>query len=898
MRRSVAGLGLAALAVVGMTGGPSSAGVPGTTLKPYIVFLLDVSGSMADATNFGPPSCSTSDTKMDHAKCAIQKIANSYGDMVLALARFRIHATTSPADNDCSNGCSWAGVSCNCDPTTGSGTCFTPTGDDFEVLAPLLDNNQSTLIPWVDFQCTTCAPGSANPELFATGSTPIADALTGDKLYWQGLPSPTKGAYWTGPGADPIRNDPLKNVFLPSGDQCRPYITILLTDGDETCTAFTNTTNAAAAMLTTVVDGKTYRIETKPIGFGKPPGDPEIEGIAHAGGAPVTGMNAGFYAQNEDDVELAVSEIVAGAIKFETCNNLDDDCDGSIDEDFPNKGNACDDGKQGVCKGTGTLVCDTAGTGLTCNITNPGQMPGTEICNGKDDDCDGLVDEGACTSCPGTAELCNNMDDDCDGSIDEDLQRPCGSNVGICTTGTETCSAGAWSTCTGQGPQPEVCNGKDDDCDGVVDGFSQSCTNLPDPPGNPNKGVCHPGTQVCPSDGSGKFGPCLGEVVPSGEVCNGLDDDCDGTVDEDTGGGNCSSSCGVGTIQCVNGTLQCVGSSGPQPEVCNGFDDDCDGTVDEDVPDGPACDGGGTICNGVEKCIGGTYQCQGPPVQQEQCNCKDDDCDGNVDEGSLCAAGATCTSCQCAFPCSGGEFPCPAGKICNADNFCVNDPCFGVTCPNDPQGNKETCKDGTCVEACSLVSCPPGTVCLGSTGECAFDDCRTFPDRCTATQQCVNGTCVDNPCAGVTCGADQYCSGGHCLDSCAGVTCDAGFQCVMGMCVADPCGHPCPSGEVCNPSTTQCESDPCQPVVCPSGQVCDPTTLGCVTDPCSTITCPSGQVCKAGSCYAPDQFNPDAGGPATYVTTGGGGCAAGGDGSGAMIVVALGWMVTRRRSRA
>src|SRR5262249_12679627 len=162
----------------------------------------------------------------------------------------------------------------------------------------------------------------------------------------------------------------------------------------------------------------------------------------------------------------------------------DDDCDNAIDEDFPNKGQACDDGKQGICKGTGKLVCDTAGTGVTCQITNLGGTATTETCNGKDDDCDGLVDEGACTSFPGTVELCNNADDDCDGAIDEDLQRPCGSSVGICTPGTGTCSAGVWSQCTGTGPQTEVCNGLDDDCDGVTDGFAQSCTNMPNPPGN------------------------------------------------------------------------------------------------------------------------------------------------------------------------------------------------------------------------------------------------------------------------------------------------------------------------------------------------------------------------------------------------------------------------------
>ncbi len=755
MRRTVAGLGLAALLISAWGVAPARAATP-QTVKPYIVLILDVSGSMGQATGFGPPSCSTTDTKMDHAKCAIQKIANTYGEMVLALARFRVKAGADNVCND-ANGCSTAtAANCNCDPNTGTGTCFTPTGDDFEVLVPIVANNQPSILTWTNFVCTTCGPGAGDPELFAIGSTPIASSLVGDKLYWQGLPSPTNGAYWTGAGADPIRNDPLKLVFNPDGTQCRPYITIVLTDGDETCTAFTNTSAAATSLLTTGVDAHNYRIETKPIGFGKTPGDAQIEGLAHAGGTPDDGNASTFegaYASNEDDVELAVSRIIAGALKFEKCNDLDDDCDMIVDEDFPDKNKPCDDGGVGICKGTGVFVCDAQQTGVVCNITNPGGTAVTETCNGLDDDCDGLVDEGACTTC-GSVELCNNKDDDCDGSIDEDLQRPCGTDVGECTAGLETCVAGAWGGCTGVGPTPETCDGKDNDCDGVVDGIAVACNVIP---GNPNIGPCHPGTAVCPAGGNGTVGPCRGEVGPQPEVCNLIDDDCDTTIDEDTGGANCSTTtCGVGTTACVNGTITCTGTTGGTTEICNNFDDDCDGMVDEDVPNGGPCTDGGTICNGVLECMGGNFVCVGDQVHPESCNCKDDDCDGSTDEEppALCPSGATCTSCQCAFPCGSGEFPCPVGKLCNAQSFCVNDPCFNVTCGPDGQGNKQECKDGACVVSCSLVSCPTGTVCVGSTGQCAVDDCRTFPDRCTADQQCVAGVCVSAPCHGVTCPPD------------------------------------------------------------------------------------------------------------------------------------------------
>ena len=57
--------------------------------------------------------------------------------------------------------------------------------------------------------------------------------------------------------------------------------------------------------------------------------------------------------------------------------------------------------------------------GLICNIPAPGAAPSAETCNTIDDDCDGLVDEGACSGGCGDVELCNNLDDDCNGAVDD-----------------------------------------------------------------------------------------------------------------------------------------------------------------------------------------------------------------------------------------------------------------------------------------------------------------------------------------------------------------------------------------------------------------------------------------------------------------------------------------------
>lgn len=899
--------GLIALAalftIVGITRGAARAQDQG--VKPYIIFTMDVSGSMDTATGFGPPSCAGSvDTRFDHAKCAIQNIANGYGEMVLALGRYRESTTdTNPAD-----GCSMTGINCSaCDNSTGANCTTAMSADDrFELLVPLTEGNQAELVTWNNFTAGTCTNTIAsNPELFTAGWTPIAGALKGAKRYLQGLQGTLGTTLWPSGslGFDPIRNDPLKNIFVPSGEQCRPYIVIQLTDGDETCTTFANTQAAATSLLTTVVDGQTYKIYTKPIGFGQSPGDTQIEGLAHAGGAPdVSGVNEGYYAQNEEELSIAISQIIADALKFETCNDLDDDCDLLIDEDFPNKGNVCDNGLKGICKGTGNYICSGSGTGLTCNITNPGGTAVSEICgNGLDDDCDGVVDEN-CTGC-GTVELCDGIDNNCNGQIDENLIRDCGSNVGECKKGTQTCSMGVWGTCTGTGPKAETCDGKDNDCNGSIDGFIETCSSLMG--GNPNQGICRPGTRVCPSDGSGVFGPCIGEVLPQPtEACDLLDNDCDGPVDEDIPGTDCSSTCGIGTTVCMNGMLICETTQTSEPEVCDGVDNDCDGQIDEGLPDMGACDEGGTLCvPGVLRCVGGGYQCVGGELPGiEICDCEDNDCDSQIDEEppALCAPGASCVSCQCAFPCAAGEFPCPLGRYCGSNNFCLLDPCYGVTCNPDGNGDKTQCVEGDCVRSCDLVTCGTGFVCRGSDGVCVVDNCLSFPDRCASNEFCIGGTCTANPCLGVSCTAPEYCQGGTCVGSCASISCGQGERCELGVCVADACGGPCPEFQFCD-STGECVQDPCRFKVCPAGEVCASESNECIPDPCLGVVCPgANEICKQGTCFDPSTIGPDAGVPDnTFVAPGGGGgCSAGGHGNGAgWLLIALGAVLLHRRRR-
>jgi hypothetical protein len=976
MRKLSAWLGAATLVVV-----MSATAQANDILKPYVVLMLDTSESMAQQTGAGPSSCGGQDNALNHAKCAINKIVNSYGDMVFALGRFRetpggTFTTACDLNGDVlgSGGdqCTSIGLSCQtcgCNPLSGA-TCTSQPGcaatmrSDArgEMLTGLVDGGNSAAAVWTDFQCGTCGgpgtPLSSEPELWGAGSwTPLGGMMQAAQRYWAGLQNASTGeTIWpnTSPGFDPIRSDPSKTKFLPEGcdpapscvtnccvRQCRPYINIMLTDGTESCGG--DARIPLQSMLALPIDNRRYRIETKVIGFRVPVGDPDIEAYAHAGGAfNVPGVNEGYYADDEASLQLAISQILADAIQTESCNDLDDDCDDLIDEDFPTKGMECSNGQLGECRRTGVFVCRADGTGVECNA--PTVTPGVEICNGLDDDCDGKIDEDPdppaapldCQPCVPIGEICNGLDDDCDGKTDEGLTRQCG--TGTCL-GIETCVAGEYVGCTAATPVPETCNGQDDDCDGLIDGFTVECSdmNTPGGPGTDNPGhpsyphpdphipenICRPGTKTCPllatPQAGNSFGACSGEVVPCNGVtpcldtCDGLDNDCDNKIDEDFVPADCSSNCGVGTTMCVNGNIVCNAVQAGDDTTCNGVDDDCDGNIDEDweCDDDPNCTGAnccvcgtGTTCE-INRCINGQVTCVvDPAINVEVCNCEDDDCDGKIDEetnGPLCPGGATCTGCQCAFPCAPGEFPCPIGKKCE-NTFCVIDPCFGVTCPSVP-GVAQTCVtkqdsplEHECVSACSVANCSSPLICFEPTGECRPNDCTTFPDLCSADQACVAGTCVTNPCAGVTCETGAYCVGGACVGSCAEVTCPSGQRCRLGACETDPCGKPCPFGQACNDVTGQCIDDPCKFRNCLQGQWCNPNSGQCEDDPCviSDVECPgAGEVCRGGTCYDPDSFLPDAGNTAHVTVGGGGGCSTTGGGAG--LLLALGLLLVRRR---
>ena len=257
-----------------------------------------------------------------------------------------------------------------------------------------------------------------------------------------------------------------------------------------------------------------------------------------------------------------------GKVPEEVCNGIDDNCDGETDE---GQLNAC-----GECGPVDEEVCD--GLDNDCD-----GLVDENLVDSCSTDCETnlqycVAGNWICTAKQPSEEICNGLDDDCDGSIDEDLDCLCTvQDVGVlmpCQEGPLVCGAG-YKTCECVDPdctelkltdclavchwfpqsvpedsicdkylgeiKPEECNNHDDNCNELIDEnlFSMCYSG---PAETMFVGICLPGEMVCLNGSWGNYDDngtfidklCLDEVTPEPEdVCNGVDSNCDGVIDED-----------------------------------------------------------------------------------------------------------------------------------------------------------------------------------------------------------------------------------------------------------------------------------------------------------------------------------------------------------------------------
>jgi hypothetical protein len=209
--------------------------------------------------------------------------------------------------------------------------------------------------------------------------------------------------------------------------------------------------------------------------------------------------------------------------------------------------------------------------------------------------------------------------------------------------------------------------------------------------------------------------------------------------------------CKPGLMECQpDGSLVCRSQIEPSPEVCDALDNDCDGVVDN----GDLCDENFLCVRGNCEpfCVPGEFECQMGFVCVEHVCIEEACAPGDPPVPTVCPEGQVCRGGTCEGVCDG--IICPAGQVCEVGK-CV-DPCAGVTCDED-----EICDGGVCVLNCNCRPCADAaTVCNTESGRCVAPACETI--TCTAPTVCQGGTCVD-PCTGAMCPGGGMCMAGECM---------------------------------------------------------------------------------------------------------------------------------------
>ncbi len=513
-----------------------------------------------------------------------------------------------------------------------------------------------------------------------------------------------------------------------------------------------------------------------------------------------------------------------------SCDSLDNDCNGQTDEDFDFKdfnsqvlkiGSGCG---TGACAG-GKVVCDggkNANGLLTCD-TLPKVTK--EKCNATDDDCDGQTDEIA--EMPVTDSTCFLV-----GVCNKDSVKA------TCPAGGWVCDYS--KTAYYESGKEVSCDGLDNDCDGQTDedfDFKEFDTKNLKIGAACGTGVCFGGKVVCTSD---KKGLSCGTLVNVGkELCDYKDNDCDGQTDEDSSytqeGGKvlpvlaaCDGvgQCGAGNVECNKPDLTTCSSNANGSkhaditEKCNDLDDDCDGQTDEgcDLDKDQFCTSSMATDNKPKSCPKGGGDCDDDPAKNkdaglvnpsvsEMCDSIDNNCSGQTDEifkyteptGATAGVGANCGLGECskaqskvvcaaskvAAECPGFK---PAEEICdNKDNDCDGQTDEG--CDDDAD---KYCDVGMKVAGTPTV-CPSTKIAKdGDPGDDCNDDPlkNGKPINPGAIEDCDD---MDNNCSGKkdeTCDDDNdlYCDAKLKLVGTPGVCPKGGNDCNDDLAAINPNG--------------------------------------------------------------------------------------------------------------